>query len=181
MVMPAAAHEFFRRVQAATEGTPYVVTETDEGFDVTLDIVDAQWFGVFNKAGLAKVYVHHVQMPEAGVYSVTDDSREVEWVAGVPTAKASASRVRGRVVEFGGEKVWALDAQGRFGVQADYRFNSEEGRDLITGVAEQLHLTPRRGSAERIGLYVGIFAAVGAVIAGILLVVLALTGYFDGV
>jgi len=157
------------------------VTETDKGFDVTLDIVDAQWFGVFNKAGLDKVYIHHVEMPEAEVYTITDDAREVEWVAGVPTAKASASRVMGRVVEIGAEKVWAVDATGRFGVQADYRFNSEEGRGLITGVAEQLHLTSRRGSSEKIGLYLGIFAAVGAVLTAIILVVLALTGYFNGV
>lgn len=181
MAMPAAAHEFHRRVQAATEGTPYVVTETDNGFDVTLDIVDAQWFGVFDKAGLQMVYIHHVAVPQDGVYTITDDSREVEWVAGVPTAKASASRVMGRVIEFKAEKVWALDAQGNFGVQADYRFNSEEGRDLITGVAEQLHLTSRRGVSEKIGLYVGIFAAVGAVITLIILGVLALTGYFNGV
>ena len=58
--MPAAAYEFHRRMQEVTEGTPYVVRETDAGFDVTLDIVDAQWFGILNKAGLSKVYTHHV-------------------------------------------------------------------------------------------------------------------------
>lgn len=180
MAMPAAAHEFYRRVQAATEGTPYVVSETEKGFDVTLDIVDAQWFGVFDKAGLQKVYIHHVAVRDGGIYTITDDSREVEWVAGVPTAKASASREMGRVIEFGAQKVWAFDAQGNFGVQADYRFNSEEGRDLITGVADQLHLTARRGKAEKAGLYIGVFAAVGAVIVVIAVVVLALTGYFEG-
>lgn len=175
-----ALDEFRRRVEAAAEGTPYVVTGTEKGFDVTLDIVDAQWFGIFNKAGLAKVYIHHVAMPKSGVYTITDESRELEWVAGVPSMRASVTRVRGRVVEFGATKVWAFDAEGRFGVQADYRFGSEEGRDLITGVAQQLQLTSRRGLEERIGLYVGMFAAVGSVITVIVLVVLALGGYFEG-
>ena len=68
--------EFFERVRAAAEGTPYAAIETTEGFDVTLDIVDAQWFGLFNKAGLRKVYTHHVKLSDDGAFSVTDESRE---------------------------------------------------------------------------------------------------------
>lgn len=181
MAMPQEAGAFYRGVLAATEGTPYVVTETDRGFDVSLDIVDAQWFGVLDKAGLQKLYIHHVAVPEAGVYTITDDSREIEWVAGVPTAKASASRVMGRVIELGGAKVWAFDAQGNFGVQAAYTFSSEEGRDLVNGVAGQLGLSSRRGKIEKTGLYVGILGAVGAVVTVVVLVVLALNGYFDNV
>lgn len=176
--MPPAAYELFRRVQEAAAGTPYAVTETDEGFDVSLDIVDAEWFGLFNKAGLEKVYVHHVAVPKPGVYTITDDSRTVEWVAGVPRVTASAERQYGRVIEFGAQKVWAFDEHGHFGPQADYRFNSEEGRDLITGVADQLGLTQRRGGAERIGLYVGLVALVAAAITVVVNLVLWLTGYY---
>ena len=177
MTTPAAAYEFHRRLQEVTQGTPYVVRETDEGFDVTLDVVDAEWYGLFNKARLSKVYVHHVAVPEPGVYTVTDDSRTVEWAAGAPTL-GRAERQYGRVKEFGVQKVWGFDAQGDFGVQADYRFNSEEGRDLITGVASELGLKQRRGAAEKTGLYVGIVCAIGAAITAVVLVVLALTGYF---
>lgn len=178
MTSPAAAHEFYRRVQEAAAGTPYVVQETDSGFDVTLDIVDARWYGLFDKAGLHKVYTHHVAVPESGVYTVTDDSRTVEWVAGAPTL-GRAERMHGRVKEFGVQKVWAFDAQGNFGVQADYRFSSEEGRDLISGVADQLGLELRRGTAEKAGLYIGIGAAIASAIVLVLLVVAALTGYFS--
>lgn len=179
MTGTVGAHEFFRHVEQAAEGTPYVVTQTEGGFDVTLDIVDAQWFGLFNKAGLQKVYIHHVAVPEPGVYTVTDDSRTVEWVAGVPRTAGSAERVYGRVKEFGVQKVWAFDEHGQFGVQADYRFNSEEGRDLVTGVADQLGLTSRRGGAEKVGLYVGIAAAALAVVAAIILGIFALAGGFS--
>ena len=87
---------------------------------------------MLNKAGLSKAYTHHVSVPEDGTYSITDDSREVEWVAGVPRVSASASRQVGRVKEFGVQKVWAFDENGQFGKVVDYRFNSEEGRDLVT-------------------------------------------------
>lgn len=174
-----AAYEFFRRVQEAATDTPYAVTETDRGFDVSLDIVDAQWFGLFNKAGLQKLYIHHVAVPETGVYTVTDDSQTIEWVAGTPRTAGSAERVYGRVKEFGFKKVWAFDADGNFGVQAEYRFDSEEGRDLITGVADQLGLELRRGAAEKTGLYVGVTALVLSVIAGLVLAVFALAGGFS--
>ena len=178
MTMPPEGYALFRSVQQATQGTPYVVTETDEGFDVTLDVVDAEWFGLFNKAGLGKVYIHHVSFPGDGAYTIADDSRTVEWVAGVPTLKASAEREYGRVIELGAQKVWAFDSQGHFGVQADYRFNSEEGRDLITGLAEAQGLKKRRGKAEGAGLYVGIIAAVLAVIVLVVNLIAWLAGYY---
>jgi hypothetical protein len=176
--MPPEGYELFRGVQQAAEGTPYVVQETEQGFDVTLDVVDAQWYGLFNKAGLQKVYIHHVKFPKHGVYSITDDSRTVDWVAGVPQLKASAERQYGRVTEFGVRKVWAFDEHGHFGVQADFEFNSEEGRDLITGVAGQLGLQQRRGAAEKVGIGFAALALGGIAIGGVVVLVLWLTGYF---
>lgn len=175
--MPPAAHPFFQRLREVTAGTPYVVEETDQGFDVTLDVVNAEWFGLFDKAGLQKVFIHHVAVPEAGVYTVTDESRTVEWVAGAPTV-GSAERVYGRVKEFGVQKVWAWDAQGDFGVQADYRFNSEEGRDLLTGVAKELGFDLKRGGVEKTGLIIGAIGAVGALAAIVAVGVTALLGKF---
>ena len=67
--------EVVERVRAAAEGTPYAVTQTPGGFDVALDIVDAQWFGLFNKAGLRKAYIHHVKVKDDGAFTITDESR----------------------------------------------------------------------------------------------------------
>ncbi len=168
---------FEQAVRDATTDTPYVVTSTPQGFDVTLDVVDAQWFGLFDAAGLTKVHTHHVAV--AGErYSITDDAREVEWVAGTPRAAATAERQYGRVIELGAEKVWAFDARGRFGVRADYRFDSEEGRQLITGLADHLGLKARRGAAERTGLILGAIGGVGALVTLVVLAVLALLGKF---
>jgi hypothetical protein len=92
---------------------------------------------------------------------------------------ASAERQHGRVIELGAQKVWAFDEHGRFGVQADCSFGSEEGPDLVTGIASQLGLRLRRGAAEKASLCVGNFAAVGAALTVVVLAVVALAGGFS--
>lgn len=166
--------DFLRTVQTVVEGTPYVVAETDRGFDLTLDIVDARWFGLYHTEGLHRVYTHHVDVPGDGTYTVTDDSRTVEWQAGVPTISGSVQRTRGRVLERSSEKVWALGEDLRFGAVVDYRFNSEEARELIRAVADGLGLEERRGRDERIGLYLAILGGAGAIVTLMILAVLAL-------
>ena len=168
--------DFLRGIRTAVEGSPYVVTANDDGIDVTLDIVDAKWFGLYHKEGLHRVFTYHVEVPEDGTYSVTDDSRTVEWLAGVPTISGSVERTRGRVIERSSEKVWALGEDLRFGAVVDYKFNSEEGRRLIKAVAETLGLKERRGGAEKIGLYFAILGGAGALLTLLVLGVLALLG-----
>src|SRR5687767_14934069 len=172
----AQTDEFLRQIRQSVKGTPYVVEETDEGFDLTLDIVDAKWFGLYHKEGLHRVHTYHVEVRDDSTYSVTDDSRTLEWEAGVPTLSASVERTTGRVWERSTEKVWALGEDLRFGPVVDYTFNSEEGRQLITAVADSLGLKQERGRDEKIGLYVAIFAGVGALVAVVVLGVLALLG-----
>lgn len=175
--MPVTEREdFARSIQTAVEGTPYVVTETDAGLDLTLDIVDAKWYGLYFKEGLHRVHTYHVELPGDGTYRVTDDSRTVEWQAGVPLVTGSVERTRGRVYERSAEKVWALGEDFRPGKVVDYRFNSEEGRLLIRTVAERLGLKEERGRDEKIGLYFAILGGAGAVLALVVLAVLALLG-----
>jgi hypothetical protein len=176
--MPPQGYELFRRVQQAAEGTPYVVEETDQGFDVTLNIVDAQWYGLFNKAGLKRVFIHHVAFPADDAYAVTDDARSLEWVAGTPRVGGSMERQIGRVKEFGAQKVYAFDEHGDFGKQVDYRFNSEEGRRLITGKAEQLGLQEVRGGAEKIGLFFAVLGIGGALVTLVVLLICWQAGVF---
>jgi len=176
--MPPQGYELFRRVQEAAAGTPYLVRETDKGFDVTLDVVDAEWYGVFNKAGLKKLYTHHVAVPETGVYTITDDARTVEWVAGTPRTGATVERQIGRVKEIGFQKIWAFDEHGRFGLQADYRFSSEEGRELVTGIADAMGLQQRRGAAEKAGLAAGVITLAAIAVGAVIVLILWLTGAF---
>jgi hypothetical protein len=143
--------QFRQAVTAAAAGTPYAVTPTDRGFDVGLDLADAAWYTLFGKAGLVKSVTHHVRV-EDGWYYITDDTWDVRWKAGVPGIRGSASRSLGRFKQFGAQQSWGLDERGRLRPIVDFRFDSEEGRQLITGVAEQQGLAQRRGTAEKIGL-----------------------------
>ena len=167
------------RVRAAAEGTPYAVTGVDGGFEVTLDLADAQWWGLFNRAGLRRSVVHEVRLRDDGSYTVTDVERRLDWVAGVPTASASASVKRGRVVVGSGfEKVWALGDDGRISKVVDYRFDATEGRELVETAAASLGLTQRRGTEEKVALVFAVVAGVGALVTAVVLVVLALLGEF---
>lgn len=167
----AIADEFFHRVAEAADGTPYRVTRTGQGFDVGLDLADATWYGLFNKAGLRKTVVHRVRV-DGDRFTITDDSSEVRWEAGVPRAAGSASRELGRRIEFGHEKIWALREDGSVGRVVDYQFSSQEGRDLVELVGREMGLSQGRGTAERIGLYAAL--SVPVLLAVILLVVLVL-------
>jgi hypothetical protein len=164
-------------VQRAADGTPYAVSETELGFDVTLDIVDEKWFGLYHMQGLHRVHTYHVEMTDDRRYSITDDARTLEWLAGVPTLSASVERTRGRVWERSAEKIWAIDDQGTvFSRVVDYSFDSEEGRGLITAVAESLGWRQQRGTDETIGLVFAVIGGVGALVTVVLLGVLALLG-----
>jgi hypothetical protein len=166
------------RVRVAVEGTPYAVTPAEGGFDVTLDLADAQWWGLLDRAGLQRSIVHEVRLRGAEAFTVTDVERRVDWVAGVPRLAASATLKRGRSLGVGGEKVWALDDDGRISAVVDYRFDAAEGRQLVETAARSLGLAQRRGTEERIGISFAIVGGAGAVVTAVVLVVLLLLGRF---
>jgi len=121
-IMPPTAYELFDRVQQATTDTPYKVVPTATGFDVELDVADSTWFGLFNKAGLKHAFIHHVAIPETGTYSVTDDARTVEWIAGTPRISYEASREIGRIRKVSFNRAYAFNDQGKFGKVVDFTF-----------------------------------------------------------
>ncbi len=139
-MLSVQGQELLRRVRAAAEGTPYAVTETERGFDV--------------------------RVRDDGTHTVTEVPRP--GVGGRHAADLR-DRVRqhGRIVELGAQRVWT-DAQGRFGVQADFRSSAEEGRQLVTGPADEMGLG--RGAAEEWRLVMGFIGAVGGAVTAVVLV-----------
>lgn len=161
---------FMEAVRVRTQETPYVVTATEDGFDLALDIVDEHWFGLLSVSGLSMAFTHHVAVPGDGTYAITDDARRVEWDAGVPTLSASVERTRGHVKEVGFEKVWAFRGDGSYGKVVDVRFDSEEGRGVVRSAAKEVGLKQQRGGAERIGLAFAVLGGIGALLTLLLLV-----------
>lgn len=169
------AAELIAAVRAKAAGTPYTVTETAQGFDLGLDIVNAHWYALFAKQGLSRTFVHHVKLDEpAKRFTITDDSRTVSWSKGVdgsmvPRMSLKGQRQWGTTYEFSTENVVALDDHGQVAKVVDYTFSSNEGRALITGPAKEAGWTQRMDVFTRIGLVFGLIGGVGAVIAVVLL------------
>ena len=174
-------------VRARTEGTPYALTETEQGFNVGIDVADASWYALAYKQHLSKTWVYHVKFEEGDkTLSITDHESTVDWRAGIasssgvpiPVLSASRSTRMGRWETKGFQKTFAIDEQGHYAKVVDFTFASSEGRDLIRGPAQELGWTEKRGAAERAGLYVGLGTTALLVLAGIVVGIVALAGGF---
>ena len=153
--MSDIADRFRDQVSRNAEGTPYVVTATDRGFDVGIDIVDAQWFELYRKVGLERTFVHHVAV-DGTTYTVTDDSRTLEWEAGSPRLGATLERFVGRKYELSFQKTIAITEEARLDTVVDYTFGSEEGRRLVKRAAKEQGLKEHMPLNAMIGLWVAI-------------------------
>lgn len=163
------------RVRQALAERPYTVTSVPGGFDVVLDLADAQWWGVLNRAGLRKSISHEVRV-DGERYVVTDVEREVEWVAGVPGFSASGTWRRGRIRSVGFQKTYALDDDLRPALVVDYSYSSEEARRVVVAEADALGLRSQRPVEETIAMVVAGLTVVGLLVGGILVLVLWLLG-----
>lgn len=163
------------RVREALAGKPYTVTTVPGGFDVVLDLADAQWWGLFNRAGLRKSVSHEVRVT-GDRYVVTDVEREVEWVAGAPRVAAEATLRRGRIRSAGFRKTYAFDDDLQPAKVVDYSYSSETSRRLVVAEAEALGLRSRRSTEETVGMVFAGVAVVGLLVGGLVVLVLWLLG-----
>lgn len=147
----------------ATQDTPYVVTDQDDGFDLILDLANAQWRTVFGQAKIKRAVIYEVR-PKGPDYTITDVVKSVDWVAGAPGFSGKASIQRGRSIEFGVLKAWGVGPDGLPIKVADFSFATQEGRQLINLAGKSLGMSSRMGAAEKIALGFAAVAIVGAVV-----------------
>jgi hypothetical protein len=163
-------------VAAAAAGTPYTVVARKTGFDVQLDIAGAQWWELYNRAGLRKSFRWRVKEHKSS-FTITDRQVEVQWHAGVPGFGTFTEVQGGRIISFSRQRIWALSDRGRIEPVVDYRFNSREGRDLIRAVAKQLGLKERMPMSIKIASIFILATPVCWAIIGIVWLVLRLLGH----
>jgi hypothetical protein len=53
---------FMDGVRQAAEGTPYVVEETPDGFDVSVDVTEPGWGAMLRQERTRVIFTHHVRM-----------------------------------------------------------------------------------------------------------------------
>jgi hypothetical protein len=95
-------------------------------------IVDAQWYEIFAKAGLSKVFkIYLTLVPEKQEVQALDKEYSVEWRAGVPKLSIAAKAFRGQTqsIEFG--KAYGFTEELKPGVVYNYRFNTKEIKQPI--------------------------------------------------
>ena len=157
-------------VREAAQGTPYVVEEKPGGFDLKINVVDAQWWTLLRKSGLKKVFTHRVRLDGAArTLTITDISNTFSWGAGgtTPRLQAAAGTQRGRVHERSFRKELGVDLRsgevGKVGKVVDYSFSAGEGRDLVRAVARQHGWSEKMGGtgsvssgvARQLAAYIG--------------------------
>jgi hypothetical protein len=109
---------------------PYqLVDGSAEGVDLIAEwkIVDAQWYEIFAKAGLSKVFRIYLKFdPGAQQVRAMDREYTVAWKAGVPTLSVAVSSFKGqtRSIEFG--TAYAFTEELAPGQVYKYRFDSNE-------------------------------------------------------
>jgi hypothetical protein len=132
---PAAARKSPAELRAALlavnrDTAPFVIRDgRPEGVDLVAEwrIVDARWYEIFAKAGLARVFKVLMKFDAGqGEVRAVDQAWDVEWRAGVPTLSASAGWFRGQKWEKSFGTAYAFRENGRYGKVYDYRFDTDE-------------------------------------------------------
>jgi hypothetical protein len=99
-------------------------------------IVDTDWYELFAKAGLSKVFRIYLKLdPTAHEVRAMDREYSVSWTAGVPKLSIAASAFKGQTqsVEFG--RAYAFTETLGAGQVYNYHFNTKEIKKPIQDVA----------------------------------------------
>lgn len=162
--------ELVARVRSAATGTPYVVVERSEGFDLTVDVANAEWLTALRAHGLHRVMTHRVRLNEAKHrLSITDIENDVSWNGGPDgrglSLHARRTVKRGRVISYSKRMEFGVDARsGRGGKVVDYTFRAGEGRDLIRRAAKDAGWSEQMGAEQRGALWFAGLTLAGLVI-----------------
>jgi hypothetical protein len=109
---------------------PYqVVDGSDENVDLIAEwkIVDAQWYQLFAKAGLSKVFRIYLKLdPTTHQVRAMDRAYTVSWTAGVPTLSLATSTFRGQQQSIEWGTAYAFTETLAPGQVYHYRFATRE-------------------------------------------------------
>jgi outer membrane protein TolC len=128
-VLPA--QQVLERLMALNRPTaPWsIVDGKAENVDLIAEwkIVDAQWYEIFAKAGLSKVFRIYLKLDDAEKQvRAQDHEYEVSWSAGVPTLSLAASSFKGQSKSFELGASYGFTENLTIGQQYKYSFKTDE-------------------------------------------------------
>jgi hypothetical protein len=101
----------------------------DSGADLIAEwkIVDANWYEIFAKAGLKKIFRIKMRLDvDKREVRAVDEEFSVEWRAGIPSLTLALSGFRGQKSEVSFGTAYAFTEEFKPGQVYKYRFNSNE-------------------------------------------------------
>ena len=132
--------ELIQNLQAAAQATPYVITPTQNGFEMTINIVDAKWYTLLYKNGIKKTFTIDAKLKEdKHTAATTDTLYALDWQAGadtgsfVPRLGGKLNAQKGEVWSFQAGKQYGASEQGQVGETASWRFSSMEAKEWLDG------------------------------------------------
>lgn len=147
--------------------TPYTITETDKGFVLALNIVDAKWYTLLFKNGLKKTFSVDVALEESSKKAKTNDQLfELNWEAGVggaeprPHIGARINVSQGEIVSYQSHKEFGVSESGNVGQVVDYKFDSREAKNWLNDQLAAAGWSRGMSWQTKVGLWVGIGAIV---------------------
>lgn len=130
-VAPASPEKVKQALLAVNRPTaPFrVVDGKADGADLVAEwkVVDAQWYGIFEKSGFKKTFRILMKLdPAKHEVRALDKELEVEWTAGVPKLSMKASAFRGQKQEISFGAGYGFTEEAGPGQVYKYRFNTNE-------------------------------------------------------
>ncbi|MBL7199348.1 MAG: hypothetical protein ISS56_04310 [Anaerolineae bacterium] len=112
---------------------PIVVGERGKTLVATWKYADAQWWELFARAGLTRVYELRMRFDEARhLVTLIDVTRAVGWRAGPQEVRIGWGGYRGIMAGFEAGTAWGLDDDLDFDELYDYEFSPQEIKTPIT-------------------------------------------------
>ena len=116
---------------------PYqIIDGASEGIDLIAEwkIVDAEWYEIFAKSGLKKVFRIYLKLDsEKNQVRTKDYEYSVAWRVGIPSLSLAVSGFQGQKtsMEFG--TAYAFTEELKLGQVYNYRFNTNEIKKPLKG------------------------------------------------
>lgn len=159
--------------------TPYIVTATDDGFDMTLNIVDAKWYTLLYKNGLKRTFKIHARLDDKNkVARTTDTLYSLDWQGGadagtlMPRLGGQVSVQKGEVWNYSSSKQYGITEDGKVGKTVDYTFSTSEAKSWLDSELKAAGWKRGLGAEAKGALIVGIGTLILLVVAfGVVLIV----------
>jgi len=120
---------------------PYRITKANDPLSLIVEwkIVDANWYELFAKAGIKRVFKIYLKLdPEKKEVRALDKDYTVSWTAGVPALSVGGGYFQGQKKEFRLERKFGLKNDFKFGEIYHYRFSTNEMKKPIQALVAKL-------------------------------------------